>query len=460
MIFENYDRINDLDDFYECFPRIIKKILKNEDYFYLRWKPYAKIIFSNWRNDTFKIIDDNIPNFAKIWDRLLENIPTFENKEGKISLDEFKNFFLEQNPNIDLKLFENKNLYWHHFYLDPDDSGFFFWFPKDNKNNESNPDNQNLEEKLSTTLFWVCNAIRNKLRYISFSNFLFQFLSISNEDKYISEYLWFSIDYLYQNNSAGLKDIQNEMIISDKMRNLGYLMTNISQELNTLLGTIISNADIIERVHQRFDKWYELQDEACIIKNDVLHKIMNIFKDVINSDKIAFDKLSSFIQNITGYSQYMNERSIWCDLRQCVMEVLDLFKPQNHNNVKIEVDFEDISELKGYPRQLKQAIFNMVLNAYQAVDEHGSIKIKINNRGPHINLIISDDGEGIEPENISRIFDPGFTTKENRRASGLGLSVAYIIFQRHFARIHISSYKGKGTEFKIRIPINPIGMRS
>jgi signal transduction histidine kinase len=96
---------------------------------------------------------------------------------------------------------------------------------------------------------------------------------------------------------------------------------------------------------------------------------------------------------------------------------------------------------------------NLLVNASQAIPEQGTITIRTFKEGDIVNVQISDTGVGIPPTNLSRIFDPGFTTKGVGVGTGLGLSIVFQIVQDHGGTIDVESGVGKGTTFTVRLPI-------
>jgi len=95
---------------------------------------------------------------------------------------------------------------------------------------------------------------------------------------------------------------------------------------------------------------------------------------------------------------------------------------------------------------------NLLVNAAQAIEKQGEIKIVTGADDGYVEIRISDTGKGIPEENLSKIFDPFFTTKEVGKGTGLGLNVAYNIIKKHNGTIDVESTVGKGTTFTIRIP--------
>ena len=107
-------------------------------------------------------------------------------------------------------------------------------------------------------------------------------------------------------------------------------------------------------------------------------------------------------------------------------------------------------------RLVKQALLNLVQNAFAAMDDGGRLLIYSKNEGDFISLIIKDTGCGIPEEKLSKIFEPYFTTKAS--GTGLGLTLVYKIMKEHNGDIHVKSEVGKGTEFILEFPV-PVSER-
>jgi signal transduction histidine kinase len=96
---------------------------------------------------------------------------------------------------------------------------------------------------------------------------------------------------------------------------------------------------------------------------------------------------------------------------------------------------------------------NLLVNATQAIETHGRITIRTGIKNDQVWIEIIDNGKGISPENLGRIFDPFFTTKPVGKGTGLGLFVSFSIIQKHHGRIEVESIEGKGSTFRVWLPI-------
>jgi two-component system NtrC family sensor kinase len=106
-----------------------------------------------------------------------------------------------------------------------------------------------------------------------------------------------------------------------------------------------------------------------------------------------------------------------------------------------------------YPGRLNQVFLNILNNAQQAIDGPGTVTVTTSVVGQDVHVIVADTGAGIPDELLSRIFDPGYTTKGVGVGTGLGLSICYQIMQDHGGRIEVSSKPDEGTSFTVVIPI-------
>jgi signal transduction histidine kinase len=113
-----------------------------------------------------------------------------------------------------------------------------------------------------------------------------------------------------------------------------------------------------------------------------------------------------------------------------------------------------VPEIECVPNALNQVFMNLLVNAAQAIPESGTITVRTGETKAGAHVAISDTGEGIAPENMSRIFDPGFTTKGVGVGTGLGLSICYKIVTAHRGSIDVESTLGKGSTFTVTIPSN------
>jgi signal transduction histidine kinase/ActR/RegA family two-component response regulator len=148
-----------------------------------------------------------------------------------------------------------------------------------------------------------------------------------------------------------------------------------------------------------------------------------------------------------------------CDLGDLALEVITLLVREARRR-GVELVAEPASEIPlvhGVREQLQQVVLNLVLNAIQATPEHGRIVVRTatDARGDSVCLEVIDSGAGIPPEELERIFDPFYTTKDPDQGTGLGLMICHGIVTEHGGSIEVESQEGLGTRFRVRLPRSP-----
>jgi two-component system NtrC family sensor kinase len=123
----------------------------------------------------------------------------------------------------------------------------------------------------------------------------------------------------------------------------------------------------------------------------------------------------------------------------------------------VEKRLGEVASITCSPSQVNQVLLNIITNAAQAMDKaRGVITVTTRADGPdHVAIEIADNGKGIARENLTRIFDPFYTTKAPGQGTGLGLSIAYKIVSQHGGQIDVLSEVGVGTTFVVSLPVRP-----
>ena len=167
------------------------------------------------------------------------------------------------------------------------------------------------------------------------------------------------------------------------------------------------------------------------------------------------EQCKSVVEALLNFARVSEPRKSKTDIHECIDEVLSVLEPQlQKGGITIQKKFnEEIPKLIVDPQKIQQVFMNLFLNARQAMSEGGRIVVRTFLQKDMLAVEITDTGIGISDKNIDRIFDPFFTTKESGRGTGLGLSVSYGIIQQHGGKIEVISSPGKGSSFKILLPI-------
>lgn len=241
-----------------------------------------------------------------------------------------------------------------------------------------------------------------------------------------------------ENTLAELKETQIQLINSEKMASLGQLVAGVAHEINTPLGSINSNNDILKKLISRV----ECNDEKII---ESILKINAI-------DKEAIKRISNIVQSLKRFVR-LDEAEFQCtDINKEIDLTLDIIKHETKNKIKIIKNYSELPEIKCYPNMLNQVFMNILINACQSIEKDGEIVISTVFEDGFLYVKIKDNGAGIDEDMKDKIFSAGVTTKRAGIGTGLGLAISQKIVEKHNGSITFTSEKGKGTEFVIKIP--------
>ncbi|OWY37304.1 histidine kinase [Xenophilus sp. AP218F] len=249
---------------------------------------------------------------------------------------------------------------------------------------------------------------------------------------------------------------QETLVEAEKMASLGSLVAGVAHEINTPVGVTLTAASHLGTATSHITGKLE---EGNIKKSD-FQSYLETAKEccdliLANSERAA-NLIHSFKQ--VAVDQTSEARRSF-HLHDYLNEVITSLKPRfKHTNVTIDIQCEEDILLDSYPGAFAQVLTNLVVNAlvhgFDGGSASGAITIQAERDSrQHVQLVVSDTGHGIAPENLGRIFDPFFTTKRGSGGSGLGLNIAYnIVKQRLGGNIEVHSQLGAGTSFTLTLP--------
>ncbi|MBK6980095.1 MAG: hypothetical protein IPH30_00140 [Betaproteobacteria bacterium] len=191
---------------------------------------------------------------------------------------------------------------------------------------------------------------------------------------------------------------------------------------------------------------------AQLREHHVLGDIESLSKDGMH----GIEQISELVGNLKNFSRLDRSKVASFNVNEGAAATLLIAKPQLRN-VTIERRFGEIPSITCSPSQVNQVLLNLVTNAAQALDKPDKVIVITTRRegAEAIAIEVADNGKGIPPDVLPKIFDPFYTTKEIGKGTGLGLSIAYKIVNQHGGRIEVKSQPGKGTAFLVVLPIKP-----
>jgi signal transduction histidine kinase len=252
-----------------------------------------------------------------------------------------------------------------------------------------------------------------------------------------------------------VKNMQGQLIESEKMASLGGLVAGIAHEVNTPIGISLTattflvekNRKIQINYHQKkmtqenFEEFLNVVDESCDI---ILHNIQRATAIIQNFKKVAVDQ-SIEEKRCFNFNHYLHE------IIKSLHPKLKKFK------LKLDVECDELINIKSYPGAYYQIFSNLIMNSLiHGFDEKisGSIKISVKIENEKLNIDYIDNGKGMDEEVVKKVFEPFVTTRRNQGGTGLGAHILYnIVSQQLKGSIYCNSSIGKGVTFTMSIPV-------
>ena len=267
-----------------------------------------------------------------------------------------------------------------------------------------------------------------------------------------------------------LEEAQFQLLQSEKLASIGQLAAGVAHEINNPIGFINSNLGTLGGYVESL-----LAIDAAY--TDVLHTlpgdVQQAFADV-NALKISADhdfmvgdlrqlikeshdgleRVKTIVRDLKDFARVGSAEWLWSDIHQGLESTLNIVWNELKYKAQVQREYGTLPQVHCIPSQLIQVFMNLLVNAAQAIVRQGIIRVRTGCSDKQVWVEVIDDGIGIPEENLNRIFDPFFTTKALGEGTGLGLSLAWGIVQRHRGTIEVESEPGKGATFKVTLPIN------
>src|SRR5215813_10186501 len=242
------------------------------------------------------------------------------------------------------------------------------------------------------------------------------------------------------------QELTSQLIQAEKMAALGLRVAGVAHEINTPMGAIHSNNDIMLRAVTKIRR--NLEPDA----NKEAMRLLGILEEVCRNNETAAGRIMHIVRSLKNFARLDEAERKRVNLHEGIESTLTLLQHQLKSRIRIEKRFGEVPQVLCHPNQLNQVFMNILANAAQAIPGTGVIGIRTWRDGDFVKIAISDTGVGIPREQLSKIFDPGFTTKGVGLGTGLGLSICYKIIEDHGGTIEVDT-SHSGTTFTITLPL-------
>ncbi len=236
------------------------------------------------------------------------------------------------------------------------------------------------------------------------------------------------------------KELEHLLDQSRRMESLGRLAGGIAHDFNNLLTAIIGYGELARQQARPGSSMRKRLDKLCM----------------------AAGSGARLTSQLLAFSRKRVLRSDTVDLNQLLSDTMDLLQPLLGEGLELVLDLAgDLGYVRGEAGQIEQVLVNLALNSRDAMPDGGTLRMATYNQSgdqaerqaaPHVVIEVSDDGDGIAPEHIPRIFEPFYTTKDQGHGTGLGLATCYAVMQQHRGRVELSSQLGRGTTVRLLFP--------
>ena len=239
--------------------------------------------------------------------------------------------------------------------------------------------------------------------------------------------------------TAELGRAQRQVMLMDKMASLGKLAATVAHELNNPLGGILNYAKLVERVVRD-----ETLDQAG--RDEVLRYLAAIQQESRRSGDI--------VRNLLLFARPVQARLASIKL-SVIIERSMLLLRHRMDLAQVVCDYQassDDDSLWCDADQIQQVLVALLVNAIEAMEDGGTLSLRVTSTTDQLTLVIADTGIGIPEASIAHIFEPFYSTKEKESGVGLGLAIVFGIVQSHGGTIDVRSEPGRGTTFTVKLP--------
>jgi len=271
--------------------------------------------------------------------------------------------------------------------------------------------------------------------------------------------------------AASLRSTQAQLLQTEKMASIGHLAAGVAHEINNPMSVVSANmmtmqeyATTYVRLVEMFDRYLQtdptdedargaLSDELSQFENDediaFVHQDM---KALLEDSLLGLSRVKNIVGSLKVFSELDKSDDEDVNLRDNIEIVVSQVAPPSESKLEITYQFEIDGTVSIKPEQMRKVFAAIIDNAAKACSEKGSLRIHAWRKQDTLIIDFQDTGCGMDEEQINRVFDPFYTTRDVGEGIGLGLSIAHSIVEAHGGRLLIASRAGRGTRVRIVLP--------
>jgi two-component system, NtrC family, sensor kinase len=226
------------------------------------------------------------------------------------------------------------------------------------------------------------------------------------------------------------RELRDHLIQTEKMATIGTLVAGISHEINNPLYIMLGFSE-------------HLRDEP---RGEAVREYVDAISD-------AGQRIATIVRDLNTFAQRVRPEALGeVDINQTLDQAVNMARRAILNDVTIVTHYDALPSLHGKREEMLQVFLNLVTNALQAMEGHGTLTVTTRSSDGYILVTVKDTGPGIPSDHLPRVFDPFFTTKEPGKGPGLGLHIVREIVRGYGGKVNVESTLGDGAAFTVTLP--------
>jgi signal transduction histidine kinase len=269
-----------------------------------------------------------------------------------------------------------------------------------------------------------------------------------------------------------LRTMQVQLMQNDKLATIGQLAAGVAHEINNPMGFVSSNMITLGKYIEKYTRYIELlEQEVRTTSGETLPehllevrktmKLDYIFRDInvlLEESNEGIERVKRIVGDLRIFSHADTFEKASADLNSCIDSTINIVINEIKYAAELVRNYGLLPKITCNIQQISQVFMNLLINAAHAIqakgDEVGEITICTWCDHEHVFVSIADNGCGIPPEHIDKIFDAFYTSKEVGKGTGLGLSISSEIIRKHGGEISVATEPGVGSTFTVRLPLH------
>jgi signal transduction histidine kinase len=248
-----------------------------------------------------------------------------------------------------------------------------------------------------------------------------------------------------------LHDTQAELLASEKALSQSQLVAALCHELNNPFGVIMSNLTSQEKIGRRLEELLS----SSLPDATVTARLLRLSQELNQASLTACRRITDLLTRLRDFTHLDEAERKYIDINQELLKALEIVKSETGLDPQIEKRLTNVPAIRSEPQKINLAFSSLLRNAFQALrQEGGKVKLSTVRLDEQVEIIIEDNGKGIDQRELKTIFDPKFVPQAGKVRSSWGLATSRQIFSQHKGHMELKSRLGYGTQVKVTLPIS------